>query len=63
MKKLLTAICFFSPKEDRHPLKYRNINNVEKFIKFVEPKGVLYINFYNKETREFVNRHWIKEHK
>lgn len=63
MAKLLTAICFFSSKEDRLPLKYRNINNEEKFINYVRNKGVLYVNFYSKETKEFIKRTWLKEHR
>jgi len=63
MKKLYTAICFFSPKEEKPPLKYRNINNLEKFIQYMETKGVLYANFYGKDTKLFIERRWLKEHR
>jgi len=61
MVKLLTAICFFSPKDNQPPLKYRNIKDEGKFINFVEKKGVLYINFYDKESKAFIKRHWLKQ--
>lgn len=36
-------------------LKYRNINNIDKFIKFLDKKheGWTAANFYYKETRKF----------
>lgn len=61
MAKLMTGICFFSPKDDKLPLKYRNINNEQKFINYVKEKGVMYVNFYSKETKEFIKRVWIQE--
>ena len=62
-QKLLTAICFFNPKLSAAPLKYRNINNVEKFVAFAAGKGVMYVNFYAKESKQFIQRVWIEESK
>ena len=61
--KLFTAICFFNPKLAAAPLKYRNINNVQKFVAFAAGKGVMYFNVYGKETKNFIQRIWIEQNK
>lgn len=55
--KFFTAICFdFNNK----PYKYRNIKNsprtVASFEKYCSGIEICYINYYNKENRQFVCR-------
>ena len=57
--ELLTAICFFAEKEKKTPLKYRNIKSVVNFEKFAKEKGVGYINYYSKNTKEFLTRKYL----
>ena len=61
MTNYYTAICFFHFSENKQPWKYRNIKNKENFIKFAAKHGVLYVNFYSKNTREFAGREWIRK--
>jgi len=58
-KKLYNAICFFPPKENKDPLKYRNVSHLENFTRFITGKGILYFNLYRAETKEFDRRIWI----
>jgi hypothetical protein len=55
--KYFTAICFdFNEK----PYKYRNIKNsartVLSFEKYCAGKQIMYINYYDKASRQFVCR-------
>lgn len=59
MKNYLTAICFFHMDENKPPWKYRNIRNRDNFMKFIAQHGVMYVNFYSKETKAFVGREWV----
>jgi hypothetical protein len=56
-----TAIVFFKGNLKKTPLKYRNINNLEKFMSFVRDKwtDAIYYNLYDKKTKEFVRRQWL----
>jgi hypothetical protein len=55
--KYFTAIFFDA---DKKPYKYRNIKNTEKdlktFVGFAFTKGAKEINFYEKETKNFVKK-------
>lgn len=53
-----TAIIFF--RENRLPLKYRNINRFENFEQFARQKGAWYINYYFKGTKQFSHRQYLK---
>lgn len=59
-KKLYTAIIFFVPGSNPVPvMKYRRISNTENFINFVSgkyPDIVTSINFYDRETKDFVRQ-------
>lgn len=59
MNEYLTAICFYHSNYGKLPLKYRNIKNKEKFLEYVRQKGILYVNFYSKRTKEYVGREWL----
>jgi hypothetical protein len=58
-EQYLTAICFFHVNSGNLPLKYRNIKNESKFLDFIKGKGVIYVNWYKKNTKEFLKRTWI----
>jgi hypothetical protein len=55
--KYFTAIFFDA---DKKPYKYRNIKNTEKdlqsFVRFAFTKNAKEINFYEKETKNFVKK-------
>ncbi len=57
--KLYTVIAFRC-QGDLAPLKYRNVNNLEKCRRFLETKGVLFFNAYDKATREYAGRIYVK---
>lgn len=60
IKKLYTAIIFFIPGSNTVPvMKYRKISNTENFINFVAgkyPNKVSSINFYDRDTKDFVRQ-------
>jgi len=58
-KTIYTAIVFFAPRIPPH--KYRNISNRPAFVKFAMSKNGWYINWYDKRTRELVERQWLRE--
>lgn len=60
-KQLLTAICFYHVNDGRNPHKYRNISGIDKFMIFAKTKGFLYVNFYDKETKNFIERRWVND--
>jgi hypothetical protein len=60
-KKLYTAIMFFHYKTDQKPMKYRKIYNKDKFEQFAISKGALYINYYDRETKQFDGRVWLTD--
>jgi hypothetical protein len=55
--KFFTAIFFDSTKK---AYKYRNIRNKEpqfsNFLKFAKSKQAVEINFYDKNTKEFIQK-------
>lgn len=53
MNKYYTAICF---THDGKALKYRCINNLNKFEIFAKTKNVAYINYYFKSNKLFSHR-------
>jgi len=59
-KKLYTAIVFMQDPNDQ-PRKYRNISNLNSFRLFAESIGGAYYNLYDKSTKLFVERIYIKK--
>ena len=59
-KQTFTAIIF---KADKTAAKYRNITNVQKFKTFALEcfPGALYINLYNKHTKQFAERIYLQD--
>ena len=51
-----TAIIFFPEEKKMRPHKYRNINQVEKFMQFAATKGAVYVNFYDKKKKTFIEQ-------
>jgi len=60
-KILYSCIVFFLPDAGIRPRKYRNVNSLMRFEKFVTSMGGIYYNVYNKRTREFIERVYIKK--
>ena len=59
-KKLYTAIVFMADPNDT-PRKYRNISNINSFYNFCVKIGAAYFNTYDKSTKIFVERIYIKK--
>ena len=59
MSKLYTAIVFFYPNSNIKPRKYRNINNIENFLKFAKNEGGWYVNLYCKLSAKFEARKYL----
>jgi hypothetical protein len=57
-KKTYTGIMFFM--DARTPRKYRNIQNLENFLKFGLKSGGWYVNLYDKITGKFEARKYLK---
>jgi hypothetical protein len=58
--KYYTAIVFMA--DQSKPIrKYRNINNINSFIRFCESIEASYFNIYSKSTKLFVERIYIKK--
>jgi len=58
-KNLYTAIVFML---DNTPArKYRNINNIYRFATWCESIPAKYVNFYDKQTKAYVQRIYIKK--
>lgn len=61
-KKLFTAIIYCTNPQPNGNffLKFRNISDQDKFCKFAKKfNGAAYINFYDKETRNYINRIYL----
>lgn len=59
-KNLYSAIVFF--KDNSQPIrKYRNISNINNFINFARSLDAEYFNLYEKATRLYVERIYIKK--
>lgn len=56
-----TAIIFFPELEKKDPYKYRNITQVDNFMKFAKKIGGHYVNLYEKKTRKFYCRVWLNK--
>jgi hypothetical protein len=56
------AIVFFKKELNKTPFKYRNIKDKENFKRFCENKieNCDYFNLYDKQTKQFVERIYIK---
>lgn len=60
MSKLFTGIIFFKPETQTPPRKYRNISNVQNFLKFAQKSGGWYVNLYDKRSSKFEARKYLK---
>jgi len=58
-QKLYTGIIFF--QDAQTPRKYRNISNINSFINFARSIDADYINLYEKTTRKYKERIYIKK--
>lgn len=60
-KPTFTAIIFFS---DRSPAKYRNLQNLNSFKKFVLSRyaSAMYYNLYDKKTKAYFGREYLKNY-
>lgn len=58
-KTLYTAIVFFDYRQEAR--KYRNITNIDNFTKFAKSLDAVYFNLYEKSTRKFQERIYIKK--
>ena len=60
-KPTFTAIIFFS---DRSPAKYRNLQNLDSFKKFVTGRyaSAMYYNLYDKKTKLYKGREYLKNY-
>jgi hypothetical protein len=58
--KLFTAIVFMQDINEQ-PKKYRNISNLNSFRLFAEKINANYYNLYDKTTKLFVERIYIKK--
>ena len=59
-KNLYSAIVFW--KDNVQPIrKYRNISNINNFINFARSINAEYFNLYEKTTRLYVERIYIKK--
>lgn len=52
--KLKTAILFFP--DNKTAWKLRNVGSVERFIEYGRKVGASYVNFYDKETKQYLGR-------
>ena len=59
-KRLYTAIVFMKDINEQ-PRKYRNISNLNNFRLFVDKINGSYYNLYDKTTKLFVERIYIKK--
>lgn len=59
-KNLYSAIVFW--KDNNQPIrKYRNISNINNFTNFAKSLDAEYYNLYEKATRLYVERIYIKK--
>ena len=59
-KNLYSAIVFW--KDNSQPIrKYRNISNINNFTNFARSLDAEYFNLYEKTTRLYVERIYIKK--
>lgn len=60
MKNIYSAIVFFEPELNISPRKYRKVTNLDSFADFCRISGAKYINVYEKPTKRFYCRIWLK---
>jgi hypothetical protein len=53
-EKLKTAILFFP--DGKTAWKLRNVGSESRFLDYGRKVGASYVNFYDKETRQFIKR-------
>lgn len=58
-KILYSAIVFML--NNTPPRKYRNISNINNFINFARSIGADYFNLYEKTSKKFTERIYIKK--
>ena len=56
-KPLYTAIVFFA--DGQNVRKYRNISNLNSFMRFLESIGASYCNLYHKENNLYFKRLYV----
>ena len=61
MNKLYTGIIFFKPEQGKTPRKYRNISNLQNFLKFASKSCGWYVNLYDKQSAKFEGREYLTE--
>jgi len=54
------AIIFFIPGTTIMPRKYRNISQLENFLKYAAKSGGWYVNLYNAKDRKFEQRKYLR---
>jgi hypothetical protein len=54
LEKLKTAILFFP--DGKTAWKLRNVGSESRFLDYALKVGASYVNFYDKETRQFIKR-------
>ena len=62
---LYSAIVIFEQLGRKSACKYRNINNIDRFMSYIKKnwanKGVTAVNIYEKKSRNFVKQIKINE--
>ena len=64
-KNIFTAIVFYHYNDSRTPCKYRNViyrERLEDWLRKQTPAPI-FINYYNKHTKAFVERIWLKDYR
>ncbi len=60
MAKKLYTVIGFRQTGNPAPIKFRNVNNLEKCGKYLAGQGIAYFNAYEKATRQYVGRTYVK---
>lgn len=62
---LYTAIIVGQQCGRQFGAKYRNVNNLEKFMQYVRqtwaPRGATAVNFYDKKTKQFFTQKKVEQ--
>jgi hypothetical protein len=61
MENTYSAIVFFKPELNISPRKYRRVTNLDNFADFCRNSGANYINVYERRTKRFYCRIWLKK--
>ena len=55
-KQIFTCIIFFPTAIKPGPSKYRNITDLDKFKRFAANRDAIYMNVYDKLTKQFIEQ-------